>query len=68
MVLPTFGVKSSDTGLTVKEGGVAVWAKGAFVGSSVDGVVSAAAGLDLSGPNVAVEIGSGTYTFTVFAP
>ena len=68
VVLPTFGVKSSDTGLTVKEGGVAVWAKGAFVGSSVDGVVSAAAGLDLSGPNVAVEIGSGTYTFTVFAP
>jgi len=68
VVLPTFGAKSSDTLLTVNEGGVAVWAKGAFVGSSVDGVVSAAAGSDLSGPNVAVEVGSGTYTFTVFAP
>ena len=69
VVLSTFGAKASDATLTIQEGGVSVWADGKFVASpAIAGISGATAGSDLAGEHIAVEVGSGTYIFTVSAP
>ena len=69
VVLSTFGATASDATLTIQEGGANVWADGKFVASpAIAGITGAAAGSDLAGENIAVEVGSGTYVFTVSAP
>ena len=66
VVLPTFGAGTTDPSLTITEGGQQVWAGGKYVpGTAGAGVVNATAGRDAGGAFVAVEVGSGSYSFKV---
>ena len=67
VVLPTLG--RPPAAVEILEGGDAVWEAGLFVGYGIEGVEGAVGVLtgDDGGPAVAVEVGSGRFSFCVIS-
>eukprot|EP00750_Incisomonas_marina_P020197 INCI3819.1.p1 GENE.INCI3819.1~~INCI3819.1.p1 ORF type:complete len:646 (+),score=85.21 INCI3819.1:1504-3441(+) len=64
VILPTMGVDPTK-GVTVTEGGSAVWQDGSFVAGGAVGVGAAEILTDATGQNIKFAVGSGDYDFAV---